>query len=183
MGWTSEMVAEHYNVSREKQDDYALISHQRTERSQSEGIFADEILPITLADGKRITKDDTPRPGVTREGLAKLKPVFAQWGNGTTTAGNASGVGDGAGVCVMTTRAKAEKEGWDIVGRWLGAAVVGVEPRYMGISPIAAVGKILQQHGLTKDDIDVYEINEAFASQFAYCVEQLQIPIEKINPK
>ena len=143
--------------------------------------------------------------------------MFPQWGEGSTTAGNASGVGDGAAICILTTRERAEHEEMEILAKWIGCSVVGkypliffdrimitsqcvgVEPRHMGIGPIAAIPKVLAQAGLTKEDVDVFEvrccafhrsdwlniwqINEAFASQFAYCVEQLQIPIEKINPK
>ncbi|KAF9453780.1 3-ketoacyl-CoA thiolase [Macrolepiota fuliginosa MF-IS2] len=181
MGWTSENVAKEYNVSREKQDYYALISHTRATEAVRNGIFADEILPIEVK-GKNISVDDTIRPGVTAEGLAALKSAFPQWAPGTTTAGNASGVGDGAGLIMMTTRERAEKEGMEILGKWVGTTVVGVEPRYMGISPAFAVPKMLEQVGLKKEDVDIYEINEAFASQFAYCVDQLAIPIEKINP-
>ncbi|KAI1797877.1 thiolase [Ganoderma leucocontextum] len=179
MGWTSEMVARAYNVSRQKQDEYALISHTRASKAVSEGIFAEEILPVELR-GAVVSVDDTVRPGVTLESLAKLKPVFLE--DGASTAGNSSGVGDGAALCILTTRARAEKEGWDVIGKYVASAFVGVEPRYMGISPAAAIPKLLAQTGLSKEDIDVWEINEAFASQFAYCVEQLQIPIEKINP-
>ncbi|TBU35217.1 thiolase [Dichomitus squalens] len=179
MGWTSEMVARAYNVPRQKQDEYALISHTRASKAVSEGIFAEEILPVEIR-GTVISVDDTVRPGVTLESLAKLKPAFLE--DGASTAGNSSGVGDGAALCILTTRARAEKEGWDVVGKYVTSAFVGVEPRYMGISPAVAIPKILAQTGLSKEDIDVWEINEAFASQFAYCVEQLQIPIEKINP-
>ncbi|PIL31989.1 hypothetical protein GSI_06693 [Ganoderma sinense ZZ0214-1] len=179
MGWTSEMVARAYNVSRQKQDEYALISHTRASKAVSEGTFADEILPVELR-GAVVSVDDTVRPGVTLESLAKLKPVFLE--DGASTAGNSSGVGDGAALCILTSRARAEKEDWDVVGKYVASAFVGVEPRYMGISPAAAIPKVLAQTGLSKEDIDVWEINEAFASQFAYCVEQLQIPIEKVNP-
>ncbi|THV04914.1 3-ketoacyl-CoA thiolase [Dendrothele bispora CBS 962.96] len=181
MGWTSEMVAEHYKVSRAKQDEYALISHTRANQALAAGVFADEILPITIR-GNTVTTDDTIRPGVTAESLANLKPVFPKWGEASTTAGNASGVGDGCALCVMTTRENAEKEGMEVIGKWVASAVVGVEPRYMGISPIYAIPKVLDMVGLTKEDIDVYEVNEAFASQFAYCVEELGVPMEKINP-
>jgi len=181
MGWTSEMVAQAYQVSRQKQDEYALISHSRASEAITNGHFADEILPIKIRDAV-IESDDTVRQGVTLEGLAALKPAFPDWGEASTTAGNASGVGDGAALCVLTTRARAEREGFEVLGKYIGSAVVGVEPRYMGISPIYAVPKVLNAYGLAKEDIDVYEINEAFASQFAYCVEQLQIPIEKVNP-
>lgn len=181
MGWTSEMVAQHYKVSRQKQDEYALISHTRANKAVQEGIFAEEIVPIVLR-GRTISHDDTVRPGVTMEGLSNLKPAFPDWGDASTTAGNASGVGDGAGLCIMTTRERAEKENMKIIAKFVGTTVVGVEPRYMGIAPIAAIPKLLGEVGLSKDDIDVYEINEAFASQFAYCVETLDISMDKINP-
>ncbi|PBL01034.1 3-ketoacyl-CoA thiolase [Armillaria gallica] len=181
MGWTSEMVAETYKVSRQKQDEYALISHTRANESIAKGIFKDEIIPISIR-GNIFSTDDTVRPGVTMESLSGLKSVFPNWGEASTTAGNASGVGDGAALCILTTRANAEQEGMDIVAKWVGSAIVGVEPKYMGIAPVYAIPKLLSQVGLTKEDVDLYEINEAFASQFAYCVEELGIPIEKINP-
>ncbi|KAJ7630983.1 Thiolase, N-terminal domain-containing protein [Roridomyces roridus] len=181
MGWTSEEVAKTYKVSRKTQDKYALISHTRASEAQAKGIFADEIIPVEL-NGAVVSVDDTIRPGVTAETLAALKPAFPKWEPASTTAGNASGVGDGAAICIMTTRERAEKEGMEIIGKWVGSAVTGVEPKHMGISPVVAIPKVLEQVGLTKEDIDVYEINEAFASQFAYCVEKLGIPIEKINP-
>ncbi|OBZ80050.1 3-ketoacyl-CoA thiolase B, peroxisomal [Grifola frondosa] len=170
-----------YNVSRKKQDEYALISHTRAEKALEAGIFAEEIIPIELR-GVVISADDTVRKGVTADSLSKLKPVFPDWGEASTTAGNASGIGDGAALCILTTRARAEKEGMPVLGKYVASTFVGVEPRYMGIAPVAAIPKVLAETGLTKEDIDVWEINEAFASQFAYCVEQLQIPIEKINP-
>ncbi|KAG2044806.1 Thiolase, N-terminal domain-containing protein [Suillus americanus] len=181
MGWTSEMVAQTYKVSRQKQDEYALISHTRATKAMTTGIFSEEIIPVEVR-GTVISVDDTIRPGVTMEMLSGLKPVFQDWGDAATTAGNASGIGDGAALCILTTRERAEKENMEIFGKWVGCAVVGVEPRYMGIGPIAAIPKVLTQVGLTKDDIDVYEINEAFASQFAYCVEELGISMDKINP-
>ncbi|KAF9015211.1 3-ketoacyl-CoA thiolase [Cyathus striatus] len=181
MGWTSEMVAQTYKVSRQKQDEFAFISHSRADKAVQAGIFSDEIIPVEIR-GSIVSIDDTIRRGVTLEDLAALKPAFPKWGEASTTPGNASGVGDGAGLCIMTTRERAEKEGMDIIGKWVAGAVVGVEPRYMGISPIYAVPKVLDQVGLSKEEVDVYEMNEAFASQFAYCVEQLGVPIEKINP-
>ena len=163
----------------------------------TDGIFADEIIPVELR-GVVISKDDTIRPGVTIEGLSALKPAFPNWGESTTTAGNASGVGDGAGVCILTTRSRAENEGMEIVGKYVTSAVVGqllitaylgslftracvgVEPRYMGISPIYAVPKVLAQVGLSKDDVDVYEVRNCgsfnsvndlcFADQRSLCV-------------
>jgi len=181
MGWTSEMVAETYNISRAKQDSYALLSHTRAAHALQSGIFADEIIPVEIA-GQIHDTDDTIRPGTTKEGLEKLKPVFPQWGTASTTAGNASGVGDGAAIAVITTRERAEKEGWEVQAKWAGCAVVGVDPRYMGISPVIAIPKILEKLGLMKEDVDLWEINEAFASQFAYCVETLDVPMDKVNP-
>jgi acetyl-CoA acyltransferase 1 len=151
-------------------------------QSIAAGIFADEILPIEIR-GTVISVDDTVRPGVTAASLAALKPVFPDWGVGTTTAGNASGVGDGAALCILTTRRNAEAQGMEILGKWVASAVVGVEPRVMGIGPVAAVPAVLERTGLRKEDVDVWEINEAFASQFAYCIEHLDLPMEKVNPK
>ncbi|KAI0361654.1 thiolase [Trametes cingulata] len=179
MGWTSEMVAKAYNVPRQKQDEYALISHTRAAKAVESGIFSEEIIPVEIR-GTFISVDDTVRPGVTLESLAGLKPAFMD--DGASTAGNSSGVGDGAALCILTTRERAEQEGWEVLGKYVTSAFVGVEPRYMGISPVAAIPKVLAKTGLRKEDVDVWEINEAFASQFAYCVEQLQVPIEKINP-
>lgn len=174
MGWTSENVAKDFNVSREKQDHFALISHTRASEALKKDVFADEIIPIEIK-GQVISVDDTIRPGVTAEGLAALKPAFPQWQPGTTTAGNASGVGDGAGLVMMTTRERAEKEGMEILGKWVSSVVVGrscstspsqassdfvpgVEPKYMGISPVFAVPKMLDVVGLKKEDVDIYEV-------------------------
>jgi len=180
MGWTSEMVAQTYKVPRRKQDEYALISHTRAEMSRKLGIFKDEIIPVEIR-GTVYHEDDTVRPGVTMDSLSKLKPVFPDWGEALTTAGNASGVGDGAALCILTTRERAEQESMEILGKWVASSVVGVEPRHMGIAPVIAIPDVLSRIGLSKEDVDVWEINEAFASQFAYCVEQLNVPIEKIN--
>jgi small subunit ribosomal protein S3e len=127
MGWTSENVAKDFNVSRERQDYYALISHTRASEALKKGVFADEIIPIETK-GQIVSVDDTIRPGVTAEGLATLKSAFPQWQPGTTTAGNASGVGDGAGLVVMTTRERAEKEGMEILGKWVSSTVVSESP-------------------------------------------------------
>ena len=123
----------------------------------ADGVFAREILPIELR-GTVLSVDDTVRPNVSAEALATLKPVFPEWGGASTTAGNASGVGDGAGLCILTTRERAKAEGYDVLAKFVGTAVVGVEPRHMGIAPIYAIPKILAQTGLEKRDIDVYEV-------------------------
>ena len=112
--------------------------------------------------------DDTIRRGVTLESLSALKPVFPDWGQGTTTAGNASGVGDGAAIAILTTRKNAEEAGMEVIGKWITATFVGVEPRYMGIAPIAAIPKVLAQTGLTKNDIDVFEVG-AKSNISAFC--------------
>jgi acetyl-CoA acyltransferase 1 len=123
----------------------------------ADGVFAEEIIPIELR-GTVLSVDDTVRPNVSAEGLAALKPAFPEWGGASTTAGNASGVGDGAGLCVLTTRERAKEEGFDILAKFVGTAIVGVEPRHMGIAPIYAIPKVLAQTGLEKQDIDVYEV-------------------------
>lgn len=123
----------------------------------ADGVFANEILPIELR-GTVVSVDDTVRPNVSAEGLAGLRPAFPEWGSASTTAGNASGVGDGAGLCILTTRERAEAEGYDVLAKFVGTTVVGVEPRHMGIAPIYAIPKILAQAGLEKQDIDVYEV-------------------------
>lgn len=149
-------------------------------QATNSGIFADEILPVELR-GSVVSVDDTIRPGTTLEGLSKLKPSFPDWGESSTTAGNASGLGDGAALCILTTRERAEKEGWDILGKYVTSTFVGkpsarhfgrcgpslrrigVEPRYMGIAPVAAVPKILSQVGLAKEEVDIYEVGERIA--------------------
>ena len=152
MGWTSEMVAQAYKVTRERQDSIALLSHLRASKvsghlsypykwlrkkchrctqAAAEGKFADEIIPIELR-GVIISKDDTIRPGVTIESLEALKPVFPNWGESTTTAGNASGVGDGAALCILTTRSEANRKGLEIIGKYVTSAVVG---QFFGLLP------------------------------------------------
>jgi acetyl-CoA acyltransferase 1 len=135
------MVAETYGVSREKQDEYALISHTRASKASESGLYKEEILPIRIGENV-IAKDDTVRPGVTAESLAKLKPVFPDWGKALTTAGNASGVGDGAAITILTTRERAQREGWDIVAKWAGCSVTGKNP---AVSPISFLTAMVQQ--------------------------------------
>jgi acetyl-CoA acyltransferase 1 len=129
----------------------------RRPQAKAAGTFAEEILPINIR-GTTISIDDTIRPGVTKESLAGLKAVFPNWGPATTTAGNASGVGDGAALCILTTRERAEREGMQILGKWVASSVVGVEPRHMGISPIYAIPKLLESVGVSKEEVDVYEV-------------------------
>ncbi|NWR04455.1 THIKB thiolase, partial [Paradoxornis webbianus] len=204
MGITSENVAEKFGVSRKKQDAFALASQQnsppkyfnlsysfffiRAAKAQQMGLFKAEIVPVktTVADDegnkKTITvhQDEGIRPSTTLEGLAKLKPAFKE--DGSTTAGNASQVSDGAAAVLLAKRSKAAQLGLPVLGVLRSFAVVGVPPDVMGIGPAYAIPVAVEKAGLTLNDIDIYEINEAFASQAVYCVEKLGIPMEKVNP-
>ncbi|KAJ1099397.1 hypothetical protein NDU88_004498 [Pleurodeles waltl] len=188
MGITSENVAERFGVTREKQDAFALSSHQKASRAQRLGNFQNEILPVTttVVDDQgntktvTVTQDEGIRPSTTMEGLAKLKSAFKE--NGSTTAGNASQVSDGAAAVLLASRAKAEQMRLPIFGILKSFAVVGVPPDVMGIGPAFAIPAALEKAGLSVHDVDVYEINEAFASQAVYCIEKLGIPAEKVNP-
>lgn len=188
MGITSENVAERYGITREEQDALASHSHEKALRAQREGRFDAEIVPVSTivedenGDEKPITvdKDDGPREGSTPEKLAKLRAAFKK--GGSTTAGNSSQVSDGAAAVLLMKRAKAEELGVPIIGVYRGFQVVGVRPDEMGIGPAVAIPAVLKSTGLTLEDIDIYEINEAFASQAAYCVKKLGIPMEKVNP-
>ncbi|XP_076584919.1 3-ketoacyl-CoA thiolase, peroxisomal isoform X1 [Chaetodon auriga] len=188
MGITSENVAERFGVSREKQDAFALSSQQKAARAQSSGLFQQEIVPISTkfvdSDGKEqqvtVTKDDGIRAGTTLAGLSKLKPAFKN--DGSTTAGNSSQVSDGAAAVLIGRRSAVQALGLPVLGVLRASAVVGVPPDIMGIGPAFAIPAALEQAGLTVADIDVFEINEAFASQAVYCVEKLGIPLEKVNP-
>jgi len=189
---TAEVVADRYNVSRERMDEYALISQQRTHAAQEAGAFADEIVPLAstmmLKDRetgevsqKEVTleKDEGNRPGTNIEGLNGLKPVLGP--DKTITAGNASQLSDGASVSVLMEAKLAEKRGLTPLGYYRGMAVAGLEPDEMGIGPIYAVPKLLKQHGLKIEDIDLWELNEAFAVQVLYSADKLGIPMEKLN--
>ncbi|NXQ06583.1 THIKB thiolase, partial [Vidua macroura] len=203
MGITSENVAEKFGVSRKKQDAFALASQQKkhtatswssaafvlpSTKAQQMGLFKTEIVPVktTVADNegnkKTITvhQDEGIRPSTTLEGLAKLKPAFKE--DGSTTAGNASQVSDGAAAVLLAKRSKAAQLGLPVLGVLRSFAVVGVPPDVMGIGPAYAIPVAVEKAGLTLNDIDIYEINEAFASQAVYCVEKLGIPMEKVNP-
>ncbi|NWX76947.1 THIKA thiolase, partial [Alca torda] len=204
MGITSENVAEKFGVSRKKQDAFALASQQkvhlfsyscdvtipldRAAKAQQMGLFKTEIVPVktTVLDNqgnqKTITmhQDEGIRPSTTLEGLAKLKPAFKE--DGSTTAGNASQVSDGAAAVLLAKRSKAAQLGLPVLGVLRSFAVVGVPPDVMGIGPAYAIPVAVEKAGLTLNDIDIYEINEAFASQAVYCVEKLGIPMEKVNP-
>ncbi|KAM4815105.1 3-ketoacyl-CoA thiolase, peroxisomal isoform 3-T3 [Thomomys bottae] len=188
MGITSENVAERFGITREKQDAFALASQQKAARAQSQGCFRAEIVPVTTTvqdakDGQKtitVSEDEGVRPGTTLEGLAKLKPAFKA--GGSTTAGNSSQVSDGAAAVLLARRSRAEELGLPILGVLRSYAVVGVPPDIMGVGPAYAIPVALQKAGLTVNDVDIFEINEAFASQALYCVQKLGIPPEKVNP-
>jgi acetyl-CoA C-acetyltransferase len=196
---TAEIVAERYGVSREAQDDYALMSQQRTAQAQSEGRFDSEIVSVTTmmkvlvnketgetADKEiTISADEGNRPQTTLEDLKKLSPVFkggryVQEGK-FVTAGNASQLSDGAAAILLMERKEAERRGMQALGAYRGMAVAGCGPEEMGIGPVFAIPKLLERNGLTVDDIDIWELNEAFASQVLYCRDKLGIPQEKLN--
>ncbi|PFH54817.1 hypothetical protein AMATHDRAFT_134047 [Amanita thiersii Skay4041] len=194
MGWTSENVAEEFNVTREEQDAFAAESFQRAEIAERHGLFTKEIVPFTVfmkdpKTGERklveVTKDDGIRYGTTQQSLSKIRAAFPQWGKGTTTGGNASQVTDGAAAVLLMTRKKAEELGLGILAKYVTTTVTGVPPRIMGIGPIYAIPMALNNCGLKVEDVDLFEINEAFASQCVYIVKKLGLPrgtkILKVN--
>jgi acetyl-CoA C-acetyltransferase len=193
MGTTAEIVAERYRITREDQDAYALLSQQRVARAQQEGWLDECIAPVTvsrmakqpdgelkLEEGVVVSKDECNRPGTTLEGLASLKPAFKP--DGTVTAGNASQLSDGASATVLMSSDRAAQLGIEPLGVFRSFQVAGCDPDEMGIGPVFAVPKLLERTGLGLDDVDVVELNEAFASQLLYCQRELEIPDEKLNP-
>jgi len=186
MGITAELVAQRYDVSREAQDEFAYNSHMKAVAAQKAGRFVDEIVPVTTKvfdenGPKEVTveHDEGPRPDTTMEALAKLKPAFDT--KGTVTAGNSSQVSDGAAACVLMTLEKAEELNLEPLAIFRHFTVVGVPPEIMGIGPVPAVRKLMEVSGLTLDDIDCFEINEAFASQSIYCLRELGLNPAKVN--
>lgn len=189
MGVTSENVAAKFNVSRRTQDEFAVRSHKKAAAAQAAGKFKDEIVPVStkVVDPKTgaetpvvVSEDDGVRGSTTVEGLAQLRAVFRK--DGTTTAGNSSQVTDGAAAALLMTRREALRRGLPILGIFRSFAAVGVDPSIMGVGPAAAIPVALEKAGLTVDDIDVYEINEAFASQAYYSITKLGIDESKVNP-
>jgi len=188
MGVSAENVAAKYNVTREAQDRMGVASHEKALAAQKAGRFKNEIVPVpvTMTDDKGdektviIEADDGPRP-TTLEGLSKLKTVFKKK-DGTVTAGTASQVSDGAAAVLLARRSKAEALGLKPIGVYRGAKVVGCDPLLMGVGPAVAIPPALKDCGLTVDDVDVFEINEAFAAQALYCVKELGVPDAKLNP-
>merc|ERR1712135_167977 len=189
MGITSENVAEKWQIPRSKQDQMAVDSHNKALAAQKAGFFDEEIEPVTTTvkdmGGTEkeivVTADEGPRAGTTVQGLSKLKAVFKQ--DGTTHAGNASQISDGAALVLLARRDVAKKLSLPILARMRSYAVVGVDPNLMGIGPAFAIPAALQKTNLSLKDVDIFEINEAFASQATMSVEHLQIPMEKVNPK
>jgi acetyl-CoA C-acetyltransferase len=180
MGLTAENVAGRYGVTREAQDAWALISQTRAVAARDSGHFDREIVPVTTPDGTAVTRDDGPRPGTTIEKLAELKPVFKP--DGTVTAGNACPLNDGAAAVLVMSETRAAELGFAPRARILASTIAAVEPEYMGIGPIPAIQALLARTGMTIDEIDVVEINEAFAAQIVPCMAELGIPAEKLNP-
>ena len=192
MGATAEIVAERYSISREDQDAYSLQSQQRYAAAAEKGWISEEIAPMKVRravvkkgeepyeEDAVADRDECNRPGTTLEGLQKLKPVFKE--DGTVTAGNASQLSDGASATLLMSAERAKSLGVEPLGVYRGSAVAGCGPEEMGIGPVFAVPKLLKRHGLSMDDIDIVELNEAFASQLLYCQRQLEIPNEKLNP-
>ncbi|MFT6430136.1 MAG: acetyl-CoA C-acetyltransferase [Halopseudomonas sp.] len=189
---TADIVASRYNVSRESQDEYSLISQQRTAAGQESGKFDDEIVPYLvkmLVKDKEtgevsekevnLVKDECNRPSTTLEGLQGLQPIRGP--EHFITAGNASQLSDGASVCVVMNSTAAEQQNVEPIGIFRGFSVAGCEPDEMGIGPVFAIPQLLKRNGLTMDDIDLWELNEAFASQVVYCRDKLGIPMEKLN--
>ena len=192
MGQTAEVVAKRYNVSRQKQDEYALVSQQRTAKAQESGALADEIVPMKVtylhkdkATGETskkettIDRDEGNRPNTTLEGLSQLPPAFDP--EGSVTAGNASQLSDGAAAVLLMSDQEAQKRGLEPLGAYRGLVVSGCEPDEMGIGPVFAIPKLLERHGLRLDDIDLIELNEAFAVQVVYIRDRLGIDPEKLN--
>src|SRR5262247_4521038 len=183
---TGENVAEEFQVSRADQDAMAIRSQQRAGAAIASGYFAEEITPISVPGGKAgpivVDKDEHPRPETTMEGLAKLKPIVRN--PGTVTAGNASGVNDGAAAMILASEAAVKKHGLKPVARVIGMASAGVPPRVMGIGPVPSTRKLMERYGLKIGDFDVIELNEAFASQALACLRQLGLPddAEHVNP-
>jgi acetyl-CoA C-acetyltransferase len=184
MGVTAENLAEQYGIGREEQDEFAANSQQKAERAVADGVFKDEIVPIAVPvkGGTRVVdNDEHPRPGTTAEALARLRAAFRRDG-GTVTAGNASGVNDGAAAIVVMSASKANERGLRTFGTVESYASVGVDPKIMGIGPVPAVRKALARAGLELGDIDLFELNEAFAAQSLAVLRELDIDPERINP-
>ena len=180
MGLTAENVAERYEVSRADMDKYAQRSQELAVRSQEDGYFDREIVPVTLPGGTQVAKDDGPRPSSTLEKLAQLEPAFKE--GGKVTAGNSCPLNDGAAAVLVMSDTKASELGLRPRARILTAATAAIEPEYMGVAPIDAIRKVLDRGGMSIGDVDTVELNEAFAAQVIPIMEACDIPLEKLNP-
>src|SRR5215211_3527661 len=180
MGLTAENVARRCNVSREAQDEWAVVSQTRAVQARESGHFDPEIVPVTTPEGE-VTRDDGPRPGTTMEKLAELKPVF-HTDNGTVTAGNSCPLNDGAAAVLVMSDEKAGALGLEPKARIIASSVAAIRPEIMGLGPIPAVKAVLEQAGMTLGDIDIVELNEAFAAQVVPCRDEWGIDPEKLNP-
>jgi acetyl-CoA acyltransferase 1 len=194
MGLTAENVSKRYNISRRDQDEFSLHSHQKATLAQQNGLFDKEIVPVTTMwkpdpevpeneEEITVTTDDGIRPNSSIEKLSSMKPAFIH--DGTATAGNSSQVSDGAAAALMMRRSTASDLGLSdsIIGKWAGTVVIGCKPDEMGIGPALAIPKLLHQADIKKGDVDIWEINEAFASQAVYCIRELGLDESKVNPK
>ena len=182
MGITAENVAEQWGLTREELDEFSANSQQKCEKAMAEGKFKDEIVPVEVKSKKStviVDTDEGPRPGTTAEGLARLKPAFKK--DGIVTAGNASGINDGAAAIVVMSEEKAKELGVTPMAYWVAGALGGVDPKIMGVGPVAATKKVLAKTGLTIDDIDLIEANEAFAAQSVAVGKELHFDPEKLN--
>jgi acetyl-CoA C-acetyltransferase len=180
MGLTAENVAERYEVSRADMDKYAQRSQELAVKSQEDGYFDREIVPVTLPDGTEVAKDDGPRANSTLEKLAELEPAFKE--GGKVTAGNSCPLNDGAAAVLVMSDSKASELGLRPRARIVTAATAAIEPEYMGVAPIGAIRKVLDRAGMTMNDVDTVELNEAFAAQVIPIMDECHIPIEKLNP-
>jgi acetyl-CoA C-acetyltransferase len=183
MGMTAENIAEKWGISREEQDRAAAESHNRAQRAIEQGYFKEQIVPVELKSRKGVMQFDTDehvRHDCTADDMAGLKPVFKR--DGTVTAGNASGLNDAAAALMLMERGAAEAQGLEPMARLVGYSFAGVDPKYMGIGPVPAIRQLLENAGLAVSDIDLWEVNEAFAAQALAVAKDLQLPAEKLNP-
>src|SRR5215210_4811746 len=180
MGVTAENVADKYEVSRSDMDKYAQRSQELAVQSQESGFFDREIVPVTLEDGTEVAKDDGPRAGSTIEKLASLDPVFRE--GGKVTAGNSCPLNDGGAAALVMSQDKAAELGLEPRARIIASATAALEPEIMGVAPIGAIKKVLERAGMTIEDVDIVELNEAFAAQVIPIMDQCDIPLEKLNP-
>jgi acetyl-CoA C-acetyltransferase len=183
MGETAELLAQAMGISRAAQDVFAHESQQKAGAAWAEGAFHDEIAPVAIETKKgaiSFARDEHPRPDTTLDKLHKLPPVFDAK-SGTVSAGNSSGITDGAAALVLTTESEASRNGWQPIARFLDAHLTGCDPRHMGLGPVPATNQLFARHGWSVDDFDLFELNEAFAAQVLACLRELPIPRERLN--